>query len=317
MTSSTSPAAAGDHSGKKVCVMDASGRLGSALTRRLLLAGYTVHAALLHSHHELEVCDKSNKNLRVFHYSDPLDYHSIMDTLTGCSALFYTYELPADNPTYDETMGELEVRAAHNVLEACAHTPTIDKVVFTSSATAIIWRDCGHNDHDTPPTTPSSWSSVDERNWSDINFCKKFKLWHGVSKTMAEKTAWALAMDRGVNMVTINGGLLMCPDLSIKDPYLFGAEEMYRYGVFVTVDLEFLVDAHICVFEDPSAYGRYLCYNGVIDCMNDVQKLASQLSSSVATLEDDGGYQQRITNHKLSKLMLDFYSGAGDATECN
>ena len=63
-------------------------------------------------------------------------------------------------------MGELEVRAAHNVLEACAQTDTIEKVVFTSSATAVVWRE--HGD--------SRTSDVDERNWSDVNFCKKFKV---------------------------------------------------------------------------------------------------------------------------------------------
>lgn len=60
-------------------------------------------------------------------------------------------------------MAEIEVRAAHNVLEACAQTHTIHKVVFTSSATAVFWKDDGHVD-------------VDERNWSDVNFCKKFKV---------------------------------------------------------------------------------------------------------------------------------------------
>ena len=40
------------------------------------------------------------KELRVFH-SDPLDYHSILDALKGCCALFYSFELPSDHPTYD------------------------------------------------------------------------------------------------------------------------------------------------------------------------------------------------------------------------
>lgn len=67
-----------------------------------------------------------------------------------------------------EFMGELEVRAAHNVLEACAQTDTIDRVVFTSSATAVVWRDHPHD---------GCASDVDERNWSDVNFCKKFKVY--------------------------------------------------------------------------------------------------------------------------------------------
>lgn len=78
-------------------------------------------------------------------------------------------------------------------------------------------------------------------------------------------------------MVSINSGLLMCPDLTIKNPYLKGAAEMYKDGVFVTVDLRFLVNAHICVFEDVSSYGRYLCFNRVINCNNDAHRLANML----------------------------------------
>ncbi|XP_057464199.1 cinnamoyl-CoA reductase 1-like [Actinidia eriantha] len=300
----------------RVCVMDASGRVGSNLVQQLLLRGYTVHAAL-HTppsrfHGEVQCleglssCD-DKKRLRVFH-SDPLDYHSILDALRGCSGLFYCFEPLPDHPTYDELMAEVEVRAAHNVLEACAQTNTIEKVVFTSSATAVIWRD-GRN------TMPD----FDERNWSDINFCKKYKLWHGLSKTLAEKTAWALAMDRGLNMVSVNGGLLMSPSpdklMTIDNPYLKGAAEMYEDGVFVTVDIRFLVDGHICVFEDVSSYGRYLCFNQVVNSNNAALKLARMLfppavpSPPPQSLEDKRVYQQRVSNKKLNKLMVDFHSG--------
>lgn len=63
-------------------------------------------------------------------------------------------------------MAEEEVRAAHNVLEACAQIDTIDKVVFTSSAAAALWRENIIN-HQT---------SLDERHWTDVNFCRKFKV---------------------------------------------------------------------------------------------------------------------------------------------
>lgn len=288
--------------------MDASGRIGSSLVHRLLQHGYTVHASF-HTLAEMQsfkrMCGENSK-LKVFH-SDPLDYHSIMDALKGCCGLFYSFEPPSDQPSYDEFMSDMEVRAAHNVLEACAQTDTMDKVVFTSSATAVIWRD--RND--------SMPSDVNERNWSNVNFCKKFKLWHGLSKTLAERTAWALAMDRGVNMVSINGGLLMSPDLSISSPYLKGAAEMYKDGVFVTVDLRFLVDSHICVFEDISAYGRYLCFNHVINCNEEAVKLAKMLLPASGSSPQDSNseweeskefqqQQQRISNKKLNKLMVDF-----------
>ncbi|XP_057970050.1 cinnamoyl-CoA reductase-like SNL6 [Malania oleifera] len=288
---------------KTVCVMDASGLLGSGLVERLLDRGYSVHAALQYPGEleKIEGLSCDNKKLKIFQ-SDPLDYHSIVDALKGCCGLFYSFEPPPDQPTYDEYMADVEVRAAHNVLEACAQTDTIEKVVFSSSVTAVIWRD----DRNTTP------SDLDERNWSDVNFCKKFKLWHGLSKTLAEKTAWALAMDRDVNMVSINGGLLIGPDLTITNPYLKGAAEMYEDGLFVTVDLQFIVDAHICAFEDISSYGRYLCFNHVINCNEDAVKLARMLlppsstSPPLSMQEDAKVHLQKISNKKLNKLMLEF-----------
>ncbi|KAJ8568224.1 hypothetical protein K7X08_020946 [Anisodus acutangulus] len=229
--------------------------------------------------------------------------------LKGCSALFYSFEPPSDHSNYDEFIVEVEVKAAHNVLEACAQTDTIEKVVFTSSATAIIW---GHeNDQNSP-----SMDNLDEIHWSDIKFCRKFKLWHALSKTLAEKTAWALAMDRGVNMVSINAGLLMTPDLTITNPYLKGAAEMYEDGVLVTVDLDFLVEAHICVYEEISTYGRYLCFNHIINQTEDAIKLANMLSpspSSPQSSENDTRIiQQRISNKKLNKLMVEWQPQIND-----
>ncbi|KAK8628011.1 hypothetical protein V6N13_063724 [Hibiscus sabdariffa] len=260
-------ASSGNDNSRTVCVMDASGHLGSALVHLLLLRGYTVHAALQpHAHggefqsaEELLPCN--NEKLRIFD-ADPFDYHSITNALKGCCGLFYCFQPPSDHSTYDEFMAEIEVRAAHNVLEACAQTDTMEK----------------------------------------------FKLWHALSKTLAEKSAWALAMDRGINMVTINGGLLMTPDLDITNPYLKGAAEMYEDGVFVTVDLRFIANAHICVFEDVSSYGRYLCFNHVINCSHDADKLAQMLlpssdSSPPQSWEKTRIYQQRISNRKLNNLM--------------
>lgn len=89
-------------------------------------------------------------------------------------------------------------------------------------------------------------------------------------------------MDRGISMVTVNAGLLVGPDLSIRHPYLKGAAEMYQDGVLVTVDLNFLVDAHVYVFEDISTYGRYLCFNHVINRPENAIILAKTLLPSAS-----------------------------------
>jgi nucleoside-diphosphate-sugar epimerase len=60
---------------------------------------------------------------------------------------------------------DLEVRGAINVVEACAQTENVEKIVFTSSLTAAIWRENICTDED-----------VDERSWSDQQFCRKMKV---------------------------------------------------------------------------------------------------------------------------------------------
>nr|XP_025888364.1 cinnamoyl-CoA reductase 1 [Solanum lycopersicum] len=137
-----------------------------------------------------------------------------------------------------------------------------------------------------------------------------YDLWYALSKTLAERTAWGLAMDRGIKMVSINSGLLMDDDLNIKNPYLKGAKEMYENGVLVSVDVDFLVYAHICVYEDVSSYGRYLCFNHIINTINDAINLAnnfniSPLPSPPPSFEKDTKIiQQRISNKKLNKIMI-------------
>lgn len=65
-------------------------------------------------------------------------------------------------------MVDTEMRAAHNVLEACAQTETMERVVYTSSVTAVIWN--------WKDNRRSSLTQINERNWSDPNLCRKFNV---------------------------------------------------------------------------------------------------------------------------------------------
>ena len=42
----------------------------------------------------------------------------------------------------------------------------------------------------------------------------KLQLWYALAKTLSEQAAWALAMDRMVNMVSINAGLVLGPGVT-------------------------------------------------------------------------------------------------------
>lgn len=44
------------------------------------------------------------------------------------------------------------------------------------------------------------------------------QLWYALSKTQSEQAAWALAMDRMLNMVSINAGLVVGPGVAQQNP---------------------------------------------------------------------------------------------------
>ena len=56
-----------------------------------------------------------------------------------------------------------------------------------------------------------------------------------------------------------------------------GATQMYEKGTFASVDIKFLADAHICAYEDPFSYGRYICFNKIVSNAEDVVNLAQSL----------------------------------------
>ncbi|KAK4431914.1 putative anthocyanidin reductase [Sesamum alatum] len=286
----------------RVCVLDASTYVGFCLLKKLLIRGYYVHAAVT-KNGEKEILKKiaalertEKGRLRMFSV-DILDYHSILEALRLCCGLFCCL----DNKN-DEKMVDSEVRGAINVVEGCAQTQTIHKIVFTSSLTAAVWN-----------PNISSQKDVDERSWSDPHFCTKFKLWYGLAKTLSEKAAWGLAMDRMLNMVCINAGLVTGPDVARLNPqptlsYLQGAEQMYVNGVLATVDINFLVDVHIRAFEDSSTSGRYLCFDHIVNSEAEAVKLAKCLSPLISIpsryeWQESEVQVERLRNKKLSKLI--------------
>ncbi|KAG7567473.1 NAD(P)-binding domain superfamily [Arabidopsis thaliana x Arabidopsis arenosa] len=288
------------------CVLDASTYVGFWILKRLLTRGYSVHAAIRKNEDsvlEEEIRDMEAKEERLEVYDvDVLDYQSILISLNNCNAVFCCL----DNPEgYDEEKEvDLEVRGAINVVEACARTESIEKIVFSSSLTAAIWTD-----------NIGTQKDVDEKCWSDLDFCLKKKMWHALAKMQSEKAAWALAMDRMVNMVSVNPGLIVGPSVAQHNSrptmsYLKGAAQMYENGVLAYVDVEFVADVHIRAFEDTSACGRYFCFNQIVNTEEEALKLVQTLSPLIPMppryekeMQGSEVYEERLRNKKLNKLV--------------
>lgn len=305
MTISEQPNAKNDAQKSPICVLDASSYLGFWIVKGLLNRGYSVHAAVQNNGNgETEIVRSIREMARlegrllVFDV-DVLDYYSIHEALKGCPALFCCLD---SSDGYDENMVDLEVRGAINVVEACAQTEGLEKMIFSSSLAAGIWRE-----------NISLEKDVDERSWSDAELCRKLKLWYALTKTLSEKAAWALAMDRMVNMVSINPALVHGPVVVRQNPgstmsYLKGAAQMCENGVLACVDVNFLVDVHIRAFEDRSTSGRYFCFNQTLNTDEDAIKLAKMLSPLISVptrykCEPSVVYEERLRNKKLNKLL--------------
>lgn len=110
-------------------------------------------------------------------------------------------------------------------------------------------------------------------------------------------------------MVSINSGLLLTSKTTemavINSPYSDGAAKMCEDGLFVAVDVEFLADSHICVYEDPSSYGRYLCFDRVISRPDDAVGVATQiLTTSHPPYPPPINSYDRLVSHFLTRFLL-------------
>ncbi|KAG8367654.1 hypothetical protein BUALT_Bualt16G0095400 [Buddleja alternifolia] len=121
-------------------------------------------------------------------------------------------------------------------------------------------------------------------------------------------------MDRMLDMVSINAGLVIGPDVAQQNPhvtisYLQGAEQMCVNGVLAYVDVNFLAEVQIRAFEDSSTSGRYLCFDHIVNSDVENLKLAQCLSPlisiPISRYDSQEGeiYAERLKSKKLSKLI--------------
>lgn len=296
---------------KVVCVTSGASFLGLAIVSRLLLRGYYVRA-IVHTDEEAEKfrertgINHDNNRVEVL-VATLIDVETLSQAFDGCRGVFHTsaFADPAGLSGYSKSMAELEVKATENVMEACAFTPSIRKVVLTSSLLACIWQDTSRCNQSTV---------INQDSWSDESICLDKKLWYALGKLRAERTAWRIAEQRGLKLTSICPGLITGPHFVDRNPtptvaYLKGAQEMYADGLLATVDVTRLAEAHICVFKamNKTAFGRYVCFDSVIKTEDEAEKLAQEMgmtSTSITRYALDYSMNRcTLSKAKLSNLM--------------
>nr|KJB09379.1 hypothetical protein B456_001G137800 [Gossypium raimondii] len=192
--------------GKTVCVTGASGYIASWLVKQLLLCGYTVKASVRDPNdprktRHLLGLEGAEGRLKLFK-ADLLEQGSFDSVVEGCVGVFHTAS-PFYHDVLDPQAELLDpaVKGTLNVLSSCAKTPSVKRVVLTSSIAAVAYNG--------KPRTPDV--VVDENWFSDPDYCKGLKLWYVVSKTMAEDSAWKFSKEKGIDMVAINPAMVIGP----------------------------------------------------------------------------------------------------------
>ncbi|KAL0906327.1 hypothetical protein M5K25_024811 [Dendrobium thyrsiflorum] len=168
--------------------------------------------------------------------------------------------------------------------------------------------------------------------------------WYCLSKTMAEREAFKLAQENGLDVVTLCPSLVFGPLLQSNVNYsslllinfLKGSPELIetsRSGAFV--DVRDVADALLLVYETPNASGRYICslnqmqYTDLIDMLknmypsfkypnnipdkNEANDLSSEKLKKIGwkcrtlkeTIDDSVKYYQEVTRRNSPSPIKD------------
>ncbi|KAJ1410228.1 hypothetical protein SESBI_22142 [Sesbania bispinosa] len=270
--------------GKVVCVTGASGYIASWMVKFLLQRGYTVRATVRDPSNPNKVdhllkLDGAKERLQLFK-ADLLEEGSFDSAVEGSDAVFHTAS-PAQFIVKDPQAELIDpaVKGTLNVCKSCVKSPSVKRVVLTSSIAAVLYNG--------RPRTPEV--VVDETWFSNPDFlreqensdlipefslkCDKLvnvvdsiicKLWYQFAKTSAEDAARKFLNENNIDLVVINPamsiGPLLQPELNGSSSSilnLINGSPTFPNASFGWINVKDVANAHIQAYEIASASGRY------------------------------------------------------------
>lgn len=249
-----------------VLVTGSNGYVASWLVMRLLERGFDVHATVRDPQDatktaHLKAAARDCPGTLALFRADLLDPGAFDSAMAGCRLVFHTASPLIVRGVEDPVRDLIEPATAgtRNVLHAANRTPSVRRVVLTSSITAIYGDAADLEEIDDDRFDESHWNTTSGENHQPYSY----------SKTLSERLAWKIAEAQSRwDLVVLNPGLVLGPGLSPNTKaegvlmmvdfgngyYRFGAPELE----FAIVDVRDVADAHLRAAVTPEASGRHI-----------------------------------------------------------
>lgn len=251
---------------KPVFVSGANGYVASWLVKKLLEEGHTVHAAVRNPNdddkvgHLKDIAKNTKGELKLFK-SDLLTPGSYEEAMKDCELVYHTASPFTSN--YKDPQKELIEPAVHgteNVLQTASKTPSVKRVVDTSSCAAIYTDAIDSVNAPNGVLTEDVWNTTASLKHQPYSY----------SKTLAEKKAWEIADAQNQwDLITINMSLVLGPPLNPNQTTSESMNILKQMGDGTMkmgapkmgmglVDVRDVAEAHYRAGYTPEAKGRYI-----------------------------------------------------------
>ncbi|KAK6119390.1 hypothetical protein DH2020_046868 [Rehmannia glutinosa] len=254
-----------DNKKGRVCVTGGTGFLGSWTIKRLLEDGYYVNTTTrIDPERKRDISFLTNlpgasERLQIFN-ADLDKPETFAVAIEGCTGVFHMAH-PLDFAEKEEEDVKIKrvTTGLQGILQACADSKTVRRVVYTSSISAAAF------------STTAGSGLIDENCWTDVDFIRSLKTFGGqyiVTKTLAEKAAIDYAEKLGLDLVSViptwTTGPFICPHMPdsvyVSMALIFGDKAHYQHVKDTSlIHVDDVARAHIHLFEYPEAKGRYIC----------------------------------------------------------
>ncbi|KAH7363189.1 dihydroflavonol-4-reductase [Plectosphaerella cucumerina] len=244
-----------------------TGFVGIYVVKLLLERGHLVHATVRSLNNKskckplLDLQTLYPDRLRLFE-SDLMRPGSFTNAMQGCTVVYHVaspFLVPDQIKDGYKDCVEPALQGTKNVLDSVNETESVQRVVLTSSVSALFG--------DNADVLKAPKQTLTEACWNESSSVTHYP--YAYSKAVAEREAWKMHdLQSRWSLVVINPGLIVGPSLTPESisGSLHMLEAMYRgdnrMGVpdlsYPVADVREVAEAHVKVGDNPCFKGRYI-----------------------------------------------------------